>query len=384
MKNYVTPGVYVEEVKALSLSIASGDSAIPVIAAADDDFAMMEKGDAVLHFEIASWLDVTNRVLTVARADATAKDPIRNPREGVTDAAEPPDPLAGLDTNLGRALKAYFINGGGRAYVCKSGSLTAVVPLLSDVTLLVDAGTSLPATTVTAICTAESGIFGVLDAQKVAFSGSNGSALQASTASEYVATYYPWLKDGDKDVPPSAVMAGIYVKSDTERGVWQAPANIAVQGAQVESYMSDAHHGVLNDLAAPINVIRKERDGPPKVWGARTAKKASPFRYIQVRRLFNSLERDIRRSMKRAVFEPNTSATWETVRSAIDNYLYSIWRQGGLVGAKPEEAYRVLIGRDVTMTAEDIEAGSLVAEVAVAPVRPAEFVVIRFSEKMQG
>lgn len=176
-------------------------------------------------------------------------------------------------------------------------------------------------------------------------------------------------------------MAGVYAKVDAERGVWQAPANIAVQGGQVAAYMSDAHQGALNDHASPINVIRKVRNEAAKVWGARTGAKDSAFRYIQVRRLFDALERDIRRTMKRAVFEPNTSATWETVRSAIDHYLHEIWRQGGLVGTKPEDAYRVAIGKDVTMTNAEIDAGTMIAEVAVAPIRPAEFVIIRFSEK---
>jgi phage tail sheath protein FI len=512
MSNYLTPGVYIEEVRALSLSLSSSDTAVPVFSATNGDFTALEGGADVDHFEIRSWLDVTNRVkgfkqiekralaaalkeagtsgstvmaaakaggavyhaavsalhpdngsLAAAKlagdaatekvekdagalseasdaaddagvlitdepveaiestdadvahdepvstdADAAHDEPVATAADTMDDASvaiDAPalktkqtqallqrfidaynaavtiDPLAALGTMLARSLNAYFSNGGGRAYVCKMDSLPSVVPLLSEATLLVEAGTALPAVTINGICKSGSGVFGLLDAKNVLFSGSNHAALLPNATGEHVAIYYPWLKEGVADIPPSAVMAGVYAKVDAERGVWQAPANIAVQGGQVAAYMSDAHQGALNDHASPINVIRKVRNEAAKVWGARTGAKDSAFRYIQVRRLFDALERDIRRTMKRAVFEPNTSATWETVRSAIDHYLHETWRQGGLVGTKPEDAYRVAIGKDVTMTNAEIDAGTMIAEVAVAPIRPAEFVIIRFSEK---
>ena len=476
MSNYLTPGVYVEEMRALSLSLSTSETAVPVFSATNDDFKGLEGSADLNHFEIQSWLDVTNRVkgfkqIAKVALDAASKEAAKPGSTAIAaakaggeiyhaavsklqadnasladakraadaaatkvaevgvallaESAEPEgvasistdetsieidkiiapaakaseteallqrfidaynavatiDPSTSLGTTLARSLNAYFTNGGGRAYVCRIDSLPTVVPLLSDVTLLVEAGTALPETTINGICKSGTGVFGVLDAKKATFSGANQAELLPNATGAHVAIYHPWLKDGHDEIPPSAVMAGIYAKVDAERGVWQAPANISVQGAQVESYMTDAHQGTLNDLDAPINVIRKVRDGAATVWGARTAAKDSPFRYIQVRRLFNALERDIRRAMKRAVFEPNTSATWETVRAAIDNYLHDIWRQGGLVGEKPEDAYRVSIGKDITMTLDDIENGKMIAEVAVAPIRPAEFVVLRFSEK---
>ncbi|WP_347555593.1 phage tail sheath C-terminal domain-containing protein [Robbsia sp. KACC 23696] len=363
------PGVYVEETKSLSLSVTSGDTAVPVFAATTADYGTLKS--AADYVELDSWLAVTTRVAENSRT-----------------------------TTLYLALAAYFTNGGGRCYVCPVGKLDAVVPTLSDVTLLVQAGVTstaapgkehLSSTTVTTLCGRAFGIFGLLDTPSGASAlGADAKIDPALTIfgesalkNENVAFYFPWFKAGASAVPPSAVMAGIYAQVDAERGVWKAPANVAVQGLTLATNVSDADQGKLNSHSSPVNVVRQFGSDAPMVWGARTADLDSLFKYIPVRRLFNALERDIKKAMKLVVFEPNTSATWEKVRSAIDHYLYEIWRQGGLSGTKPEEAYRILIGRDVTMRAEDIENGKLIAEVAVAPSRPAEFIILRFSEKME-
>ncbi len=426
MDKYSTPGVFVEEVKNLSLSIASGETAIPVIAASTEDFTLLEAGAGIDYFEVNSWLDVTARAGGNASAVrvAMAKVEAGNPASGreidaVTEAGEKyiasvatrqlgqanwaekvkpakdlankaaatEDGIADLKkTTLGQSLEAFFVNGGGRAYVCKADSVGTAVGLLSDVTLLVEAGANLNKQVVARVCTEKSGIFGVLDARNVPPSSDVTSVLPTDIGeNDNVAFYYPWFKSASQhDTAPSAVMAGIYAKVDAERGVWKAPANVAVQGVVPKYVVTDNQQAKLNDHTTPINVIRSFGAGTPLVWGARTGKKASPFRYIPVRRLFNAMERDIKKTMKQAVFEPNTSATWEKVRSAIDNYLHEIWRQGGLMGEKPGDAYRISIGEGVTMTATQIQQGQMIAEVAVAPTRPAEFVVLRFSEKMQS
>ena len=124
------------------------------------------------------------------------------------------------------------------------------------------------------------------------------------------------------------------------------------------------------------------------VWGARTLKGTAQnsdknWIYVPVRRLFNSVERDVKAALGKAMFEPNHSATWETVRAAIDNYLYALRQEGALQGKKPEEAYFVQVGLGVTMTAQDLEEGNLIVEIGLAAVRPVEFVVLRFTQNIE-
>ena len=364
------PGVYVEEINSVSLSVTSGDTAVPIFAATAADYGLLGAAPSG-YVEFGSWLDVTSKILAAHRTSM-----------------------------LFRALQAYFMNGGGRCYVCAVDSLDSVVPLLSDVTLLVQAGVPsiaegnattgyLTPATIATLCAMPFGLFGILDtlqdAEALSESDVNADLVTVGAGAmknENVAFYYPWFKDGHAFVPPSAVMAGIYAKVDAERGVWKAPANIAVQGLSLAANVSDDVQGKLNSHSSPVNVIRRFGNDAPVVWGARTADVDSEFKYVPVRRLFNALQRDIKRAMRLAIFEPNTSATWEKVRSSIDHYLYEIWRRGGLMGTKPEDAYRVMIGEHVTMSEEDIREGRMIVEVAVAAARPAEFIVLRFSEKM--
>ena len=120
------------------------------------------------------------------------------------------------------------------------------------------------------------------------------------------------------------------------------------------------------------------------VWGARTLAGDSDddWKYIPVRRLFDAAQRDIKRAMATAMFEPNNSPTWEQVRSAIDNYLYALWRQGALLGNTPEEAYFVQIGKGVTMSDTDIKNGIMRAKIGMAAVRPAEFIILQFTQEV--
>ena len=121
------------------------------------------------------------------------------------------------------------------------------------------------------------------------------------------------------------------------------------------------------------------------VWGARTLAAATgdtSWRYIPVRRLFNSAERDIKKTMQTMVFEPNSQPTWEKVRSAIENYLYHLWTQGAFAGATAKDAYFVQIGLNVTMTQDQINQGQMIATVGMAAVRPAEFIILQFTQNM--
>jgi hypothetical protein len=185
---------------------------------------------------------------------------------------------------------------------------------------------------------------------------------------------------------PNSTIAGVYCATDSVRGVWKAPANVVLSGfSSPTASMTDDLNGQINDSG--INVIRTFSNRGIVVWGARTLAGATSnsdtsWRYIPVRRLFNSAERDIKKSMQTMVFESNNQPTWEKVRAAIENYLYSLWSQGALAGATSKDAYFVQIGEGVTMSADDIAQGKMIAAVGMAAVRPAEFIILQFTQNM--
>ncbi|NRN27590.1 phage tail sheath family protein [Photorhabdus heterorhabditis] len=181
-------------------------------------------------------------------------------------------------------------------------------------------------------------------------------------------------------LPPSAAVAGAYAATDASRGVWKAPANVALNNAKPNKVITDDKQGAMNK--AGINAIRHFTGKGTLIWGARTLKESDDWCYIPVRRLFNSAERDIKQAMQVAVFEPNSQPTWERVRSAIDNYLHQLWQQGALVGSNPQEAYFVQIGQGITMSETDIRDGKMIVKVGMAAVRPAEFIILQFSQNV--
>jgi uncharacterized protein len=188
-------------------------------------------------------------------------------------------------------------------------------------------------------------------------------------------------------LPPSAAMAGVYTMVDNTRGVWKAPANVSLNG--VVNACVPISHAQQEDLnvtpqGKSINAIRDFVGEGALVWGARTLDGNSlDYRYINVRRTLIMLEESIRLATKAMVFEPNTADTWVTLKSMIDNLLTGIWKRGGLAGAKPEDAFSVLVGLGVTMTQQDILDGILRVTVLIAISRPAEFIEITFEQKMQ-
>jgi len=188
-------------------------------------------------------------------------------------------------------------------------------------------------------------------------------------------------------MPPGAAMAGLYTMVDNSRGVWKAPANISVNS--VVSPMISINHEEQGDLnvsttGKSINAIRPFVGEGTLVWGARTLDGNSlEWRYISVRRTMIMIEQSIRLAAKAYVFEPNTANTWVTMRSMIENFLTGIWKQGGLAGAVPADAFSVHVGLGETMTSEDILDGILKVTALVAVVRPAEFIEITFQQEMQ-
>lgn len=189
-------------------------------------------------------------------------------------------------------------------------------------------------------------------------------------------------------LPPSPAIAGVYARIDRDRGVWKAPANVSLNAViGPVSKISDSDQELLNiDSTAgkSINAIRNFTGKGTLVWGARTlAGNDNEWRYVSVRRLFITIEESTRKASAFAVFEPNDATTWLKVKAMIESYLYGLWQQGALAGSKPESAYFVSIGLGKTMTAQDILEGRMIVTIGVAAVRPAEFIILRFSHKMQ-
>lgn len=187
---------------------------------------------------------------------------------------------------------------------------------------------------------------------------------------------------------PSAAMAGIYARVDGSRGVWKAPANVSVNSVYgLSANISDAEQGAMNIDATTgksVNAIRSFQGKGFLVWGARTlAGNDNEWRYVNVRRLFITVEESAKKATMQFVFEPNDANTWVKLRAMLENYLTLLWRQGALAGSKPEHAFYVRCGLNQTMTAQDILEGKLIVEIGMAAVRPAEFIILRFSHKMQ-
>jgi len=180
-------------------------------------------------------------------------------------------------------------------------------------------------------------------------------------------------------IPPSVLMAGVYCKTDRERGVWKAPANVVLNGIKgVSKRVTNQQQQTMNQ--AGINVIRDFSNRGVVVWGARTLDDSDNWRYIPVRRLFDMAQRDIKKAMRPMVFESNNQPTWKRVQTAIEHYLYNLWQQGAMAGNKAEEAYLVRIGKDITMTQDEINQGKMIVQVGIAAVRPAEFIILQFTQ----
>ena len=188
-------------------------------------------------------------------------------------------------------------------------------------------------------------------------------------------------------LPPSCILAGVYARVDSTRGVWKAPANVSVSGiVDPTVVLDDADQEGLNVHVSgkSINAIRRFTGKGILVWGARTlAGNDNEWRYVPVRRFFIMVEESVKKATEPFVFEPNDANTWAKVKAMIENFLLLQWRAGALAGAKPEDAFFVKVGLGETMTSLDILEGRLIVEIGMAAVRPAEFIVLRFSHKLQ-
>ena len=228
--------------------------------------------------------------------------------------------------------------------------------------------------------------FAIIDAEQ----GEDASTLdpRSDRPTQYAAFYYPWIYIVDPQtgslrvIPPGGYMAGIYARSDTERGVHKAPANEVVRGAKkLEFLITKGEHDLLNPRG--VNVIRSFPGRGIRVWGARTLSSNTLWKYINVRRLFIFVEESIEEGTQWVVFEPNNEKLWARVRATITQFLTRVWRDGALMGIKVEEAFFVKCDRS-TMTQDDIDNGRLICVIGIAPVKPAEFVIFRIAQWAGG
>ncbi len=187
-------------------------------------------------------------------------------------------------------------------------------------------------------------------------------------------------------LPPTPAVAGMMAKVDGTRGVWKAPANVALSMVQMPTKtikntdQDDLNVDVISGKS--INAIRSFTGKGNLVWGARTlAGNDNEWRYISVRRLFNMVEESIQKATAFAVFEPNTPFTWLKLKTMMESYLTNLWKQGALFGDTPEQAFSVNVGLGQTMTEDDINNGIMNIEIGLAAVRPAEFIILTFSHK---
>jgi phage tail sheath protein FI len=208
--------------------------------------------------------------------------------------------------------------------------------------------------------------------------------------SAYAALYYPWVKienpigtNGNREIliPPSGHMAGLWARTDDERGVWKAPANDQLRGVlDVERSITQNEQSLLNPIG--INCIRPFGVRGIRVWGARTLSSNTDWRYIPVRRLFNMIETTIMQGTQFAVFEPNDEELWDGVTRTVSAFLRGLWMVGALFGSSAEQAYYVKCDAE-TNPPESIDEGKMIVEVGIAPVKPAEFVIFRIAQHKQ-
>jgi phage tail sheath protein FI len=292
----------------------------------------------------------------------------------------------GQDKYLPYAVEGFFGNGGQNCYICKvmGGDYAAALAKterIEDISLVYAPNAQAMVGLSDLIISHCERLkrFAIFDSTK----GQDPSAITKPRESAYAALYYPWLyvkvnANTKVLVPPGGHIAGVYARVDSTVGVNRSPANQQVKGITgVEHSVSNLQVETLNPRG--INCIRNFEGKGILVWGARTLSSDPEYKYVSIKRLLIYLEQSIQRGTAWAVLEPNNGATWAKVKAQVADFLMQAWREGKLQGAKPEEAYFVKCDRS-TMTQNDLDAGRLIVQIGVAPVKPAEFMVLRVSQ----
>ncbi|MCT4604681.1 MAG: phage tail sheath subtilisin-like domain-containing protein [Marinisporobacter sp.] len=326
--------------------------------------------------------------LIIVSCDSDAVDAVEEPFERLAQGRASNDKLwielsDGSDGSLSNISAADFMGkdlGPGRRTGIKSFTDN------DEVSIMLVPGVTIPAVQLDLIahCENKGNRFAILDIPKDKKSVNDIKDYRNMFDSSYAALYHPWLKVFDPldkrniFIPPSGSIAGIYARSDNTRGVHKAPANEIVRSClSLDCQYSKGEQDILNPIG--VNLIRFFTGQGIRVWGARTVSSNGQWKYINVRRLFLFLEESVRRSTDWVVFEPNDEELWARVKRSLDNFLTGVWRDGALAGNSPSEAFFINIDR-TTMTQDDIDNGRLICIIGVAPVKPAEFVIFRFTQ----
>lgn len=416
MPTWKAPGVYVEELSNFPPSVAEVASAVPAF------IGYTEKADTPAGELPGRAVRITSLLEFEALFGKAAPLVIRHVELDAAGQFVSADIAAPY--LLHHSLRLFYANGGGVAYVVCVGAFRAdqqvrlddllagvralaaceepTLVLCPDAALLTADELGSVQQAMLQQCAQRQDRFAVLDTRLDDAQGTSFRANVGADALSYGAAYTPWLqvrhdspvpypvlRNAPMACPPSGAVAGVVVAVDAQRGVWKAPANVALQGVLAPVVTLDAQQlGALNvDTSAgkSINAIRPVSGKGLLVWGARTlAGNDNEWRYVSVRRFCIMVEASLKLSTAWVVFEPNDANTWSRVCAMTQNYLTTTWRNGALAGAKPEQAFFVRCGLNQTMTALDLQQGRLIVEVGLAVARPAEFIILRFLHQMQA
>ena len=388
MPQYMSPGVYVEEVPSGTAPIAGvGTSTAGFIGLVPDDAAMPTRPDGAA-YELAP---------------AGAPRLVTNFTE-FTHAFGEVSGRVDAGSALGHAVRGFFLNGGTRAWVVRVNSLApadardpiddalAALETVDEIALVaapIKPPPGIDAARLKAIreklldhCERLQDRFAILDAAEEV-PALTAAAINDLRESSYGALYFPWIDvSGSGDyAPPSGHIAGMYGRVDATRGVHKAPANEVLRGALGLKYRIGKP---IQDELNPRGVNALRLFGTTiKVWGARTLKPNDEFTYINIRRLFCFLRESIDEGLQWAVFEPNTSDLWAKIVRNVGAFLGNVWSSGALFGTTPDQAFYVKCDEETNPPATR-DLGQVVTEIGVAVVRPAEFVIFRLSQRSQA
>ncbi|WP_457624921.1 phage tail sheath family protein [Persephonella sp.] len=398
MGEYKTPGIYIEEIEIGGRPIEGVSTSVAAF------IGVTEKGDEYENRPtlITSWSEFVSKFGRYLQTEETLSDEEENRKNEIL--------------NMSASVYGFFQNGGKRCYIVKvpditqssivgtdggPGKRTGLYSLeeVDEVSIIVTPGITDNSiqTQIIAHCEKMKDRIAVLDIPEE--SGKTDAVdfvKNLSSDKGYAAVYYPWIKvpvereeklGGDTEekivleerfIPPSGYVAGVYARTDAERGVHKAPANETLLGVtELKFKITNNDQENLNENN--VNCIRSFPGRGVRVWGARTIASNELWRYVNVRRLFMFIEESIEEGIQWVVFEPNDKALWDRVKQSISSFLITLWKNGALMGSTPEEAFFVKCD-ETTMTPDDIDNGRLVCEVGIAPVRPAEFVIIKIAQ----
>ena len=422
MPEYLSPGVYVEQVPPSARPIAGvGTGTAGFIGIVPDSVTLPApiKGKAgkftPLTVKLATPAKEAKLITSWSEFVKNFGDLVGAEQEKTAPVATTPVIIDNGYRRLAHAVYGFFANGGTRCHVVRItsavdlGDAIDALAAIDEIAIVAIPGVTAKTTQDAVIthCEKLKDRFAVLDGtQTDSFTeleiqggtpGAGGAPDTPGTKdSSYAAIYFPWIKVFDpskklmeptKDrsiiVPPSGHIAGVYARVSGERGSHKAPGNEVIRGAlDVEHRLTKAHQDGLNPKG--INVIRPF-NGKIKIWGARTigGDDNGEFRYISTRRFFNFLRESIDGGTQFVVFEPNSPALWQRIKRSVGDFLLGQWRAGALFGETPKDAFFVKCDEEINP--DDVrDAGQVVTEIGVAIVKPAEFVIFRIQQKTEG